>query len=64
LLNKKGAQLVGQRLARGSAIVAGVGPVNIGDAFWQVRGPDMEAGTRVVVTAVDSMVLVVERDAG
>jgi membrane protein implicated in regulation of membrane protease activity len=38
--------------------------VKIGDAFWQVRGPDMEAGTRVVVTAVDSMVLVVERDAG
>jgi membrane protein implicated in regulation of membrane protease activity len=64
LLNKRGAQLVGMRVPLETAIVAGRGRVKIGDAFWQVRGPDLEAGTRVVVTAVDSMVLVVERDAG
>ena len=62
LLNKKGAQLVGTRVPLESAIVAGRGRVKIGDAFWQVRGPDLAAGTWVIVTAVDSMVLVVEAD--
>jgi len=62
LLNKKGAQLVGQRVALESAIVAGVGRVKIGDAFWQVRGPDMPAGTRIIITGVDSMILIVEAD--
>jgi len=62
LLNKKGAQLVGTRVPLESAIVAGRGRVKIGDAFWQVRGPDLDAGAWVVVTAVDSMVLVVEPD--
>jgi len=62
LLNKKGAQLVGQRIALESAIVAGRGRAKIGDAFWVVRGPDMPAGTRVIVTGVDSMILIVEAD--
>jgi membrane protein implicated in regulation of membrane protease activity len=62
LLNKKGAQLVGARVALESAIVAGHGRVKIGDAFWQVRGPDMPAGTRIIVTGVDSMILLVEAD--
>ena len=62
LLNRRGAQLVGERVALESAIVAGRGRVKIGDAFWQVRGPDLPAGTWVIVTAVDSMVLVVEPD--
>jgi membrane protein implicated in regulation of membrane protease activity len=62
LLNKKGAQLVGQRHALESAIVAGRGRVKIGDAFWQVRGPDMPAGTRIIITGVDSMILFVEQD--
>jgi membrane protein implicated in regulation of membrane protease activity len=62
LLNRKGAQLVGQRIALESAIVAGKGRAKIGDAFWQVRGPDMPAGTRVIITGVDSMILLVEED--
>jgi len=62
LLNKKGAQLVGQRVPLESAIVAGRGRVKIGDAFWQVRGPDMPAGTRIIITGVDSMILIVEAD--
>ena len=62
LLNKKGAQLVGQRLPLESAIVAGRGRVKIGDAFWTVLGPDLPVGTRVRITGVDSMNLHVERD--
>ena len=62
LLNKKGAQLVGERVPLESAIVAGRGRVKIGDAFWTAVGPDLPAGTRVRVVAVDSMDLHVERD--
>ena len=62
LLNKKGAQLVGQRVPLESAIVAGRGRVRIHDAYWVVRGPDMPAGTRVIITGVDSMILIVEED--
>ena len=62
LLNKRGAQLVGERVPLESAIVAGRGRVKIGDAFWTVLGPDMPAGTRVRVTSVESMNLHVERD--
>ena len=62
LLNKKAAQLVGMRLPLESAIVAGRGRVKIHDAFWVVRGPDLPAGTRVIITGVDSMILIVEED--
>ena len=62
LLNKKGAQLVGQRVQLESAIVAGRGRVKIGDAFWSAVGPDLPAGTRVRIVAVDSLDLHVERD--
>ena len=62
LLNQRGAQLVGQRVPLESAIVAGRGRVKIGDAFWVVTGPDLPAGTRVLVTVVDSMNLTVVAD--
>jgi len=62
LLNKRAAQLIGQRVPLESAIVAGRGRVKIHDAFWVVRGPDMPAGTRVLITGVDSMILIVEED--
>ena len=62
LLNRRGAQLVGQRIPLESAIVAGRGRVKIGDAFWVVTGPDLPAGTRGLVTGVDSMNLTVVAD--
>jgi membrane protein implicated in regulation of membrane protease activity len=62
LLNKRAAQLIGQRVPLESAIVAGRGRVKIHDAFWVVRGPDLPAGTRVLITGVDSMILIVEPD--
>ena len=62
LLNKRGAQLVGERVPLETAIVAGRGRVKIGDAFWVVLGPDLPQGTRVRITGVDSMNLHVERD--
>jgi membrane protein implicated in regulation of membrane protease activity len=60
LLNKKGAQLVGQLVVLESAIENGRGRVKIGDAFWVATGPELPAGTRVRIVAVDSMNLIVE----
>jgi len=60
LLNKKGAQLVGQIVVLERPIENGRGRVKIGDAFWVATGPELPAGTRVRIVAVDSMNLVVE----
>lgn len=60
LLNRRGAQLVGQVHVLERAIVDGRGRLKIGDAFWTVVGPELPAGTRVRVAAVDGGTLRVE----
>ncbi len=60
LLNKKLAQMVGQVHVLHSAIENGRGKVKIGDALWSVSGPDLSAGERVKVVAINDMVLEVE----
>ena len=60
LLNRRGAQLIGQVVPLESEILSGRGRVKIGDAFWVVSGPNLPAGTRVRITGVDSMILSVE----
>lgn len=60
LLNRRGEQLVGQVHPLESAIENGRGRLQIGDAFWQVVGPDLPQGARVRIVAVESMVLRVE----
>jgi hypothetical protein len=60
LLNRRGAQLVGQVFVLESAIVDGRGRLKIGDAFWTAQGPDLPAGARVRVLAADAGSLRVE----
>ena len=38
--------------------------VRIGDTIWQVRGPDLPAGSRITVTGTDGTMLVVARTEG
>jgi membrane protein implicated in regulation of membrane protease activity len=57
LLNKRGAQLVGQRFVLSEAIVNGRGKVKVGDGSWLASGPDMPAGSEVEVVAVDGTTL-------
>jgi len=57
LLNLKQEQMIGKQLNLETAIVNGEGRVKIGDAFWQVQGPDLPHGTLVRVVSVDSAVL-------
>ena len=57
LLNLKQEQMIGKQLHLETAIVHGEGRVKIGDAFWQVQGPDLPQGALVRVVSVDSAVL-------
>lgn len=57
LLNRKQEQMVGKQINLETAIVNGEGRVKIGDAFWQVQGPDLPQGALVRVVSVDSAVL-------
>jgi hypothetical protein len=61
LLNRRGEQLVGQVHPLETAIENGRGRLKIGDAFWQVIGPDLPQGERVRIVAAESMQLRVER---
>ena len=59
-LNQRANSLVGHVTVLEQAIVNGHGRVQIADAFWEVRGPDLAAGTPVRVVAVDGMTLKVQ----
>jgi inner membrane protein len=59
-LNRRADALIGRVVPLDRAIVAGQGRVQIADAFWDVRGPDLAAGTPVRIVAVDGMSLRVE----
>ena len=59
-LNQRALQHVGRTVVLERAIVSGIGRVKIGDAFWDVAGPDLPAGAPVKVVAVDGMTLRVE----
>ena len=59
-LNRRTAALIGQVADLREPIVDGRGRVQIADAYWDVRGPDLPAGTRVRVTGAEGMSLRVE----
>jgi membrane protein implicated in regulation of membrane protease activity len=59
-LNRRTAALVGQVVVLEGAIVDGRGRVQIADAYWEVSGPDLPAGSRVRIIGGDAMTLQVE----
>lgn len=59
-LNQRQNAYVGRRTALMQPIVNGTGKVRFDDALWEVSGPDLPAGTQVIVTGVDGRVLTVE----
>jgi membrane protein implicated in regulation of membrane protease activity len=52
-------RFVGQRGALSTAISNGRGEIRLGDSVWPVAGPDLPAGTSVVVTGSDGVTLTV-----
>jgi membrane protein implicated in regulation of membrane protease activity len=64
LLNKRGAQLVGQRFVLVEPIVNGRGKVKVGDGSWLAEGPDLPLGSEVEVVAVNGTTLSVRTAGG
>lgn len=60
LLNRRGAQKVGQRYVLSEPIVHGRGKARVGDGMWLVSAPDLPAGSTVEVVGVDGTTLVVK----
>ncbi|TNE39579.1 MAG: NfeD family protein [Alphaproteobacteria bacterium] len=59
-LNRRGAQYIGRRFTLSEAIENGRGKIHVDDTQWTVEGPELEAGSRVIVTSVDGTLLIVE----
>lgn len=59
-LNRRSAALVGRVVPLESAIAGGRGRVQIADAYWDVAGPELPAGTQVRIVGADGMTLLVE----
>jgi hypothetical protein len=59
-LNQRGTQLVGQVFTLAEPLRDGSGRVRVGDGTWLAQGPDLPAGSRVRVVAVQGAALQVE----
>ncbi len=62
VLNRRAEQYVGTLHTLESAIVNGRGRAQVGDSTWSVEGPDLPAGTKVRVVAVNGAVLKVRKE--
>ena len=60
ILNRRTAALIGRVVPLDRAIVNGQGRVQIADAYWDVVGPDLPAGTPVRVLSAEGMTLRVD----
>lgn len=60
MLNRGGQRFVGETAVVTEALDGGSGRVRVGDSEWIARGPDIETGRRVRITAVSGTALVVE----
>jgi len=60
-LNNRAAQHIGKRYTLKEAIINGQGKIQVGDTFWKIScDDDLAASTKIEVTAVDSMTLIVK----
>jgi membrane protein implicated in regulation of membrane protease activity len=59
--HRAGQRYIGQVLTLTESINDGLGKAKLGNRQWALRGPNAPAGTRVRVTGVDGVVLIVDR---
>ena len=59
-LNLRGQDLIGRVFVVHQAIVDGRGKIKVADGVWMAKGPDSPAGSRVRVTGLDGVVILVE----
>jgi len=58
-LNRRGHQYIGRIFTLDQPLVNGIGRLRVDDTAWRIRGPACGEGTRVRVTGVDGVVLLV-----
>ena len=56
-LNQGGQRLIGRSVVLTEAIVNGQGRARVGDGTWSVHGPDVPAGTPVVIVSAEGTTL-------
>ena len=61
-LNRRGEQYIGRIFTLENPIVNGVGKVKVDDSTWKISGADMDAGTKIKVTAVKGTTFLVEAE--
>lgn len=60
-LNRRGQQYVGRHFTLEEPVVNGLGKIRVDDSTWKIEAPaDLPAGTKVLVTAAEGVVLKVE----
>ena len=59
--HRGGQRYIGQVLTLTESINDGSGRAKLGNRLWALRGPNVPAGTRVRVTGVDGVILIVDR---
>ncbi len=59
-LNRRAEQYIGRVFTLETPIENGYGKVRVGDTLWRVKGGEASAGSKVKVTSVDGVILVVE----
>ena len=60
LLNRRGEQYIGRVYTLDGPIVNGQGRLRVDDSTWKIGGRDCPAGTRVRVTGVEGVQLIVQ----
>ncbi|MCP3662047.1 MAG: NfeD family protein [Gammaproteobacteria bacterium] len=60
-LNRRGEQYLDRVFTLDEPIVNGQGKIRVDDSSWKIHGSDCPGGSRVKVTGVDGVVLVVEQ---
>ena len=60
-LNRRGEQYIDRIFSLEEPIVNGEGKIRVDDSTWKIQGDDCPAGTRVKVTGVQGVVLLVNQ---
>ncbi len=59
-LNRRGEQYLGREFVLDEPVKNGTGRVKVDDSSWRIVGPDLPAGSKVIVKSVDGSSLVVD----
>jgi membrane protein implicated in regulation of membrane protease activity len=59
-LNRRGEQYIDRVFTLEEPVINGYGKIRVNDSTWKVEGEDCPAGTKVIITGVDGVVLQME----